>query len=271
MSKKQFNEDFVLYTDKYKMIQDKSDGQKGITSGNGNLYTAHYILAAVDNGYLDNKIKSSLKKIYKNNEREPGLMMRAPDNRNGHNAHDDLIGCATASRFIDNGDLARRIINYGLVNHPTKADESEGKDHSKTKLNKQLFPFVWALSLGKIKWNWNNINPKTFHVSSWLFRRSDVIATLELVGYGKTSFFRMLYLTVMLGLVVFESEKSSHNSFILRYQMARAIDGLGPFCNFLSRLVRKRMVKYYGNFGNLIGEYFVNKNHPLSKWLANSK
>lgn len=271
MTRKEFNQDFALYTDRFKMIQDKSDGQMGLTSGNGNLYTAHYILAALDNGYLDNKTKSLLKSVYASNERESGLMMRAPDNRNGHNAHDDLIGCATASRFIDDGELARRIINYGRIKYPSKVDTSEGPNHKKTKLNKRLYPIVWALSLGKIKWNWNNINPQTFHVSSWLFRRSDVIATLELVAYGKTSFFRMLYLIVMLGFVIFENENSNHNSFILRYQMARAIEGKGPVCNFLSRLVRNRMVKYYGNFGNLIGAYFVNNAHPLYKWLQNSK
>ncbi len=270
-NRNEFISDFQPYTDRFGMIQDKTDGAIGVTSGNGNLYTAHYILAASDNSFLDKLTKERLIRMYSANEREPGLMMRAPDNRNGHNAHDDLIGCASASRLIDDGKLAKRIFDYGNTTFPNKVDESEGPDHKKTVLNRKLFPILCTLFKGQIKWCWNNIRPKEFHVTSWLFRRSDVIAVLELVAYKKTSVFRYLFLTIMMGTILFQNKDTDHNAFILRYHMARAIDGINWYSSLLAGIVRNKVNKEWGSIGNVIGAYYQNEEHPAVKWLKNSK
>jgi len=91
------------------LIQDK----RGITSGNGLLYTAEYVICLHQRGLLTNTLKSQLTKVYESCEHYPGVFSRYPGNTDYQNAIDDYIAVATASYLLDGGEMARRVLAHG--------------------------------------------------------------------------------------------------------------------------------------------------------------
>lgn len=117
-------EQFQNWTDKYGMMQDNPNG---LSTGNGNLFTAHYVFGLSQNGLLTDEAKDRLNQVFRNNFREPGLLMRTPNNEVGYQAHDDFVGMFGADAILnpESREFTRAAYDYGHDKPAIAADISD--------------------------------------------------------------------------------------------------------------------------------------------------
>ena len=259
--------EFQPWTDEYGMTLDNDKGDVG---GNGNLLTAHYVVGLVKKGITSSE-KERIIQVYKNNFRFPGVLMRAPSKPDDRNAHDDIIGLmgADASLNPDSKDrqLTRAVYEHGKNNYCDGIDET---DKEKLSFNIKIYGWLNKLFLGKVRWTWNNVVSNKFHVSSWLQRRMEMMATMQMSLKERVNPIYWLYwAAVMYGWA--KSKKDDHeDDDILRFHMAVASQGYGFLTNYICRKVREKVVAD-GGLGLILGEYFEKPNHPLVNLLKDIK
>lgn len=252
---------FQEWTDIYGMMTDNSQGN---STGNGNLFTAHYAFGLSANGLLEHD-KERLTQVYLNNFREAGLLNRKPGANDWYQAHDDIVGLMGADALMnpDRKDrlLTRAVYEYGQGS--AQGIDSNEKDPKKIKLNSQLYPALMILGLGKIRWVWNNVQPKKFHVSSWLGRRMEIIATMQMsLGIAPNPFVWAYWAATMMQLVL-KPKKDYIDGYTLRFHSALAVEGYGPVSNVICKLVRNALNRDHGDLGQLLGSYFNKPEHPI--------
>lgn len=266
-------EDYKPYMDRWELVQPApDDGRPFGMSGNGLLYTSSYILALVDNSALTSQEKIRLLNVYQSCQvpNEIGLYHRTPTKVKDFNSFDDLLGVLLASKYLDDGFMARRIYDRGQM-IVSEVDESEGLDHPTVKLSKKILPILKFLTFNKVKWNYNNVNPDKFRVNTWLGRRIDVIATIQMAAKKRVNPIYWTYWMFTMLSAYLQGEKSDHNAFKLRYTSCRAIEGYGFFTDLTCRLFYARLRKVHGSLGELNVKYFNNPEHPDGKWLRNTR
>lgn len=250
--------EFQDWTDQYGMILDTFDGGVG---GNGNLFTAHYVIGLVLKNIITDAEKARIIQVYLNNFKQPGLLVRAPSKWNDYNAHDDIVGLMGADALLnpDTRPLTNAVYNYGKNTSCDGIDET--RPNSAT-LNKILYYVLKVFKLGKVNWVWNTSLPGKFDGGSWLGRRMEVTATMKMSLKKFMWFKQWLYWAISM-LSLYLSKPDAHDAYILRFQMAIAAKGYGFFTDLICGLIRKKVEKDFGDFGQLLGAYFNKPNHPL--------
>lgn len=266
-------EDYKVYKDKFGLNQNVTDnGDEYGVSGNGLLYTTGYILALVDNNALNRDEVIRLLNVYQSCQvpGESGLYHRTPTKVKDYNSLDDIFGVLLASKYLDDGLMAKFIYSRGqmIVN---EVDESEGLDHPVVKLSNKVFPLLKLLTLNKVKWNYNNVNPTKFRMNTWLGRRFDVVAVIQMAANKPVNFFYWIYWAITMLMIYTQDRKSNHNAFILRYTAARAVEGYGFMTNLVIKLFKKRFIKIWNSLGEVKAAYYNNPEHPDSIYLKNTK
>jgi hypothetical protein len=241
------------FTDQYGMITDVPN----VPSGNGILFTAHYVWGLAASGQLTDDKKKILIQVFRNNFVESGLMRRNPAKISDYEAHDDYLGLMGADSFLGVG-FAQEILRYGKETACDGVDES---DASKLNTNKIAYAILKVLKLGKVHWVWNNVNPGKFHVNPWLGRRLDVTGTMKMAANQPICPILWLYWSLfMLSLLLFGSD---NDGYILRTHMALACEKYGFLTKLVCKAVRWKMKKKFGGMGQLLSAYFNNPDHPL--------
>lgn len=255
---------FQDWTDKYGMMQDNPNGG---TTGNGNLFTAHYVFGLWSSKLLSAEEKNRLNRVYINNFRMPGLLMRDPSNGNGWQAHDDFIGLMAADAMMnpDNRFLTKLVYEYGKNVKLDGTDETEPAEDYRKK-NKIWYKVLKILTLGGPKWVWNTQNPTKFHLASWLQRRVEMMATMQMsLKMWANPFYWTYWAVTMLMLGFGWVNKEYDDGYTLRFHSAIACEGYGPVTNWICRKVRKAIARDHGDFGGLMLSYFEKPDHPIVK------
>ena len=261
---------FQDWTDENGMM---TDNNQGYSTGNGMLFMAHYAFALHANGLLGGDEITRMIAVYKTCQREPGLYNRLPGANNWYQAHDDLIGLMGAEAVMcpNHADrlLTKELYNYGQNTDIYAADTSDS-NLTKTKWNKILFGVFKGLSLlnpfgfGKIKYVWNNVRPGKFHTNSWLGRRMEVIATMQMAsGSFVNPIFWTYWCASMLLLVYGKKNPSYQDGYTLRFHSAVACQGRGIVTDWICKKVREEILKTYGGFGEMLLSYFNQPTHPI--------
>jgi hypothetical protein len=259
---------FQDWTDENGMM---TDNDQGWSTGNGMLFMAHYAFGLHATGQLTQDEMDRIIAVYKNCQREPGLYNRLPGANGWYQAHDDLIGLMGAESLIrpnrKDRVLTQEILDYGRKTPITGIDPTE-PDPKKIKMMKWMYPTLKALSylnpfsFGKIRYVWNNVNPGTFQPSSWLGRRMEVIATMQMASGRFVNPIYWTYWAVnMLRVAAFKDK--DHDGYTLRFHSALACEGYGPVTSWICRQVRKAVARDFGDLGQLLGRYFVKMHHPI--------
>ena len=256
---------FQNWTDEPGMMTDNDSGN---STGNGNLFMAHYVFGLYVNNMLIASEKARITQVYLNNMREPGLLNRLPGANDWRQAHDDMIGLMGADALMNpnraDRALTRMVYQYGKSVKTIGIDLTETSPQ-KVKQNTWGYRILKVLGLGNIKWVWNNVKPGLFDGSSWLGRRMEVIATMQMsVNKWLVNPIYYLYWAVsMLLLVYAPGDKSYRDGYTLRFHSALACEGFGPITNWICKKVRTAVARDYQDFGNLLGMYFAKPQHPI--------
>lgn len=261
---------FQDWTDANGMMTDNPNGN---STGNGMLFMAHYCFALHANGLLTDDEKHRIEAVYRLVQREPGLYNRLPGANDWYQAHDDLVGLMGAEALIhpDRKDrvLTKELYNYGISTDIYAADMSDS-NQTKDKWNAILFPFFKMASYlnpihwGKICYVWNNVRPGKFHTNSWLGRRMEVIATMQMASGSAVNPIYWLYWAVsMLSLVYGKKNPLYQDGYTLRFHSALACEGSGFITNWICKKIREEVLKTYGGFGEMLLSYFNQPSHPI--------
>lgn len=251
---------FQAYSDQFGLI---TDSNQGVPSGNGLLFTGHYLVGLVEKGLITQAEKDRLAATFASCEKAPGLFIRDPI-QTGYEAQDDLIGImGSESKLVPakiNRVLTQNIYNYG---HNSNADELDPTDTSS--LSKWALRVLNLIPGMKNRWVYNPVSPGKFSTKAWLGYRRDVVATIKMAaGQGINPFDWLYWAISMLTL----TENSGNNAYILAMHSCWAVEGYGWLTDWIVGRVQKKMVAKYGDFGALLGTYFQDQNHPLIKLLS---
>lgn len=259
--------EFQDWTDKYGLMQDNA--QQGST-GNGVLFTAHYVFGLYASNLMTDKEKARLLNVFASCVQQAGILMRTPMNEGGYQAHDDLVGLMSAEAMMvpNKADrhITRAIYEYGKSNAIHGIDETES-DPKKIEMHKWMYPLLKVLGLGKIWYCWNNLNPGKFHVAGWLQRRMEVMATMQMQqNKWYVNPFYWAYWAVSMIQLVWKPNPGYRDGYTLRFHSAVAVQGFGPITNWICKKVRAVVVRDFGGFGECLDAYFTpEKGHPVAK------
>jgi hypothetical protein len=253
-------QDCSTYFDQYGLMQPGPS----VSSGNGLLFTAEYIMALMFNNELDEEERQRLIKVYNSCELEPGLLMRSPIGapfNQDQEGPDDYVGAAAASYFLRDS-LAERILKYGNEKGAYKyADEYEEPDRRE---ESRLF---WGLkSLGgtlRIDYVYNNIHPEYFTLSSYLGRQISLLCHLKFAaGEIPTETEKWFWCRAVEDGA--DAKKEDHDSWILSWLLVRTMDERDPNCNEVATYWKEKLQQTWpGGIGEVLCAYFQNQDHPL--------
>lgn len=247
---------FQNWTDQYGMMCDNDNGG---SSGNGNLFTAHYVFGLWANGLLTDEEKSRIIQVFKNNFEQPGLLCRTPNFPGDQQAQDDMFGLMGAEALIypnpSDRLLTKAIYDYGSQNCTGLVDNPSSQD-------KWVYNILNALTLGT-KWAWNNVNPKKFRAPAWLGRFPNLIATMQMAQNKVVNPLCWLYWAEVMLQLAYKPNKSDQDGYALRFHSAIACEGYGPLTNWICKKVRAAVARDYGDLGGLLSAYFGKPQHPI--------
>ena len=251
---------FQDWTDEPGMM---TDNDSGSSTGNGNLFMAHYAFGLYANSVLIDTEKARITQVYLNNMREPGLLNRLPQANDWRQAHDDLVGLMGADALM-NPDRSQRVLTKSIYEYGKNAKiDGIDTDPSRANQNKWAYYALKVLGLGNVKYVWNNVQPGKFHVGSWLGRRMEVIATMQMATGKWVNPFFWLYWAVSMMQIVLKPNKSYQDGYTLRFHSALACEGFGPITNWICKKARLAIARDFGDFGLLLGAYFGKPQHPI--------
>lgn len=247
---------FQAFTDQYGMMQ-----IDGSTSSNGNLFTAHYVYGLISNNIITDTERARINQVYLNNCIQAGLLTRYPGNTD-YEAQDDYTGLLAADVMLN--PTTRPLANAVYAQGKSGAHGLDPKETSPT-IQKENFWAYWLMKIifWKDIWSWNNVSPGTFSVYTWLGRRLEFIATLQMASKKFVNPFYWVYWFINMWLIYWKADKSNLDSYTLRLHMAIACQGYGPLTNWACSKVHQAIARDFGDFGALLGVYFQNPNHPI--------
>lgn len=250
--------------DQFGMVQ--PDGAD--TSDNGILWTAYYVAGLQLKGLMTDDEKLRLNTVFGNNFIEPGLMQRYPTSPD-FEAQDDHCGILMADALMNSGKLyAESIHSYGSnIQHCLKVDPRESNT-SVLKQDKLLYMILNILFLGRIKWNYNPVSPNSFSIYSWLGRRMELCAQIEMTAKKPVNpLYWTYWALVMLSNTFSKPNISNSVADVLHYCSALSCEGYGPLTNLICKMFRRSVHKKFGDIGYMFGWSNQHPDHPLVKFL----
>jgi len=255
---------FQPYTDQHGMITNNNQGQ---STDNGNLFTAHYVYGLFQTKQIDDTEKQRILNVYAANFSQSGLLCRTPNFPGSRQAQDDMFGLMSAEALIEptHRVMTRTIYNYGL-------NSAQGIDSTEPDQNfqKWIFGAIKALTFGRCRWVWNNVQPGKFDVTSWLGRFPAFIATMQMALKERVSPFSWM---VWAGTSLYSAwfgNSSGNNGDCLFLHSAVAVQGYGFLTDWVCNQIHKGIARKYGSAGGLMQAYFADSNHPLVQLLKDT-
>lgn len=256
---------FQAWTDQYGMICNNPNGN---SSGNGNLWTGHYVYGLVSTNQITDLEKQRVLQVYANNFSQPGILCRTPNFPDSRQAQDDVYGLMGAEALLVPNDrvMTRAIYSYGQHTEPKGIDPTEPFPGAQGR----VLLLIKLLCFGRARWVWNNISPGTFSEASWLGRFPAFLAVMQMsLRYGVNPFFWVWWAFTTLSTSWF-GNSTNNNGDCLILQGCIAAQGYGPLTNWVCQQFHKSIKRKYGSAGGLMEVYFQDPANPLISLLQNT-
>lgn len=248
--------DYKPHIDGHGMIQPRPN--EG--SLNGVRNTAEYIIALNGEGKLDEE-RQRLLKVYQSVQKEPGLLMRTPDNAGGYQSIDDTVSAITADYFLG-GNFAEKFLWYGKTKPALSVDQTDS-NKEKVKSSRSIFKLLSLF--GPVTWVYNNVNPQTFSTSSWMGRFPQLIAHAQFAANKPVSLWRQIWWA---GTVLQGSFSKQQDSKALAWQLVLVAQDKSILCDLVGRFYSWMLRHHYPEgIGQVLGDYYGNHDHPSAYWL----
>lgn len=240
-----YREEFDLYRDPNRLLQPYKNPNAS-ASGNGLLYTSEMIIVLDKLGLINEQERQDFEFVIQACEVAPGLLRRTPTNTD-YEAPDDYFGVIAAATVLDH-PIRQRILEHGEAN-----------------------PFDCGFGL-KLYYNFNHrqINEVSPRFTTWLGRMPHFVAHVKYANDVMPTFIqRFVWNYVVLSKAIFGSQKDN-NSWVTPWLMVEVYKRTKHQSWFSDKVVALYQESFRDNWiygiGTLMGEYFVNISHPLSKW-----
>lgn len=217
--------DYNQYRDKFGLQQPSNDYS---TSENGIRFTAQYLIAIIRRKLFLPMEKVRLRIVIESCFRKPGLLMRSPENPR-RDAIDNHVALGVLAKFL-NPQWAVDVIEYGR----------------------------------KHRGFYDSITPNKPRISAFLWRHPQLFMHLKLAARPKKKFFiwpweYLVWCVCLVG----ASKTRDQDSRSLTVMLCLVACGYSRFTDFLiRRFVRGFRKSYARGWGQLLGEYYQNPNHP---------
>jgi len=223
--------EFKNYMDSYGLVHPEPN----TISHNGIRFTVEYAAACARLGLLSTDVKNQIFLSIQACEKLPGLYQRHPiEHQRSQEGPDDYVAIGLLAKLLGASFIAERLINYGKQNG-----------------------FVF-----------NNIHPGKFTLSSWLGRQPQLIAHWYFAAGKKAPLFhRMVWVATIL--MASRAKREDQDAWILSWMLVKAsVDSSSFTVNVARRAWIKSFKKAWpGGVGEVLGDYFNNKDHPSAKYL----
>ena len=257
---------FKPYTDQYGMI---TNNNQGISTQNGNLFTAHYVYGLFVKNLLNDEEKQRLLSVYSNNMMpNTGILCRLPVSSGSieRQAQDDIYGLMSVEAMVtpELRALTRHVYEYGKIS-AVGIDSTEPNQSFEKKV-------YWALKLltFRRRWVWNNIEPGKFDATSWLGRFPAFIAVMQMSLRERVTPLSWLVWAGTSLRSAWYGDKTDNNGDCLMLHGAIAARGYGRLTDWVCDQIHKGIGRKYGSAGGLMLEYFADPSHPLVELLKDS-
>lgn len=237
--------DLAKFEDKWGLTQPWEEG----SSGNGILYTAHRVLLLSELGLLTQQEKRRASESLNHCEVENGLIRRSPSNPD-QEGPDDQFGALTISYFTDGGAFARRWLKYGRTSGP--------------KFLGDRIPFWFSnVSPGEIRYPAHDPKAGNINWSAFMLRFPALIAHAKWAAGETPNPFEQLYWAASL---LKRRPKGDQDGWVMSYHMVAVAGDQNVLTRFCAKIFRRRFFAYYpAGMGELLGDYFKNRFHPLAQ------
>ena len=229
-------DEFGPYLDSIGLIQ---NGPNRL-SGNGLLYTAHFLLLAQD--WLTFEEKEAFRAAYQACQIEPGYYRRHPDAfQNDQESLDDYIGVGTAGMFLGL-PFASECLRYG-------------------QRKKKVFPGIYVKYYYPNERGWD----APFWGRAWIGRFGSAIAHLHYcAGVRPPLIYRLAWwVGAVLGCTL---KKEAHDGWILNWHCMTAYPDQAFWAyQWVRKDFERALAKNFpnGGLGELLRDYFNDPAHPL--------
>ncbi len=255
---------FQAWTDQYGMM---TNNNQGLSTGNGNLFTAHYVYGLYSTGQITASESQRILNVYANNFPQSGILCRSPVFPGDRQQQDDIYGLmgAEAQLSPDDRKMTRAIYNYGKIS-ANGIDGTEPYQGAQTR----AFWAIKILTFGRCRWVWNNIEPGRFDEDSWLGRFPAFLAVMQMsLREWVNPFFWIWWASTSLYNAWF-GNIGNNNGDCLALQGSLAAQGYGPLTNWVCKQIHNGIRKNYGSAGGLMEVYFQDPTNPLVALLQNT-
>lgn len=249
--------EFQCWTDEYGMI---TNNNQGLTTGNGNLFTAHYVYGLVSTNQISAQEAQRILNVYAHNFSQPGVLCRTPVFPSDREAQDDIFGLMGAEALLSPNHrfMTRAIYEYGLKS-------AQGIDTTEEyQFNQKLyFWLIKILTFGRCRWVWNNVQPGKFDKTSWLGRFPAFLAVMQMSLREKVNPFFWFYWACSALYSAWFGNSSDNNGDCLFLHGAIAAQGYGKLTNWVCKQIHNGIKRKYGSVGGLMASYFQDPTNPL--------
>ncbi len=216
------------------------DGKRG--SDNGVCFTSEYYDLLADNGESTRFDVEEFRQTINRCSVLPGLVARAPGEKQGGPPPDDLYAIAAASRTLGCADVAEAIVKYG---------ESTN-------------------------WVFNADNPGNPHqygnndYEGWLGRQPALICALKSAANRELPGWLKIVTAIVIATSNMYDELGNTNVRRIAYALVKSVEGQKGILAWASKVWWNRLRRDYGDEGmRAVAKIYYQDNHPFMRYWKN--
>ena len=259
----ELTDDFKPYIDEFGLsCIDTKDG-KGVTSQNGALFTAEYLIALLQGGkYAGSFTEVPRLRNVMNSLHCNGFSYRVPGGKEFDSMDNDIGLMCLGYMLCDNTYAKKhRLAGLNVVCNGVASSD----DLRYLKLAK-VISTLQRISWFKPKNYWNNQDPSKFCLFGWYGRSPGHMGLIDICATGSTTLFRGASLWVAQMLAIF-SVKGNTDPWKLSYVSWYHLHDRGAMWRLGYKLWRRQLLKMYPRgMKDVYALYYRNENHPIVKW-----
>ena len=239
-------DEFKKYIDKDGLFCIDTDGNSGISTQNGVLFTMQYLfclLASNENEIIKTKEIERIKEVLKKLEIKSGLSVRFYGSTE-FESMDNTCAWLTFSALFDDGQFANRMFIHGQKTFADGIDETQDKEKNEKYYN--YAKWFNILTFGKVKNFWNNQNSNKFCFQGWFGRSPAMLGLLKMTSGRWCN--PLLWISVLIGQFVGAfNNVNDCDARTLPFINWQYLKNRSFFWNIAYKIWCKILIKYYPN------------------------
>lgn len=211
-------------------------------SDNGVMFTSEYYIHLKDNKELDELDLSNYEAVIKSCSVEPGLIARAPGDKQGGPPPDDLYAIAAASKTLGMPSIAKSIVDYGERNNWVFNADRPGNPH-------------WG-------------DGRDFE--AWLGRQPSLVCALKAAAGSPLPGWLKLVTAAIIATSCAGVKKDDSDARRLAFHLVRAVEGSGGILDWACNVWWNRLRRDYGDEGMRgVALLYYQGDHPYRRYWRN--